>query len=628
MPNVQVVSTGIELDAESAVDFFLVQWHTPLPHNFEHIEDSIAAAKSSFLEQFASALSKWIQGNDDRPVFIAFPEISLPQSCMSKIIKLMASIPNPMVIVAGLEHLSWTEYENLLSECHDSTPREECHDTSRATQRMNGACIWIRAKGSSPDLYFQSKLWPAPDEEPHVHKGKHVLMFQSSSRLPGEHIDFAVQICSDFCSTQHVDDLRLHLAEAASGTSVDLVFLLQCNHDQEADQFTSTFDDFFRPRPKHLSTDRSCIVCVNNAAKEHGHLKPKNFGDSRWLFPRCKWRLTRNHQTAPNTFWLREYPNHIAAIVREPGSGIYLFTYRPVEMVDSEPGTGQERPFMQDVCCASISQDTSGMTLGEPTPLSAASVWLSQQWITGQTWEQLSIKKIANGRSGWKSDVGLCSQVYATCRSSWVEHVHQHTNLAHEWIMAYFCAWHDSQDYPGKQPELRLCNTSTGEGAQRLLQIYTLMALSVNATEITPSVDRRFHCHLTKDPAPACIFLWGGGKKRPYELIQAVRKWLPDVTVRTKQYCIIAINADGQTDQDQLADVLRHQGNTTSANRPNLPPHLRQGGRTTRIGTSRGFMLLYHGEIHDCLDQASSLRNYKDVMGSLIRKQHERVQGY
>src|SRR5208337_654907 len=161
-----------------------------------------------------------------------------------------------------------------------------------------------------------------------VYGSQDVLLFHHKSHGVGEGLQFCIQICSDFCSEQHVSLLREKISGEFQGEDLrlDLSLLLQCNQKQEMPQFRDGANEYFAVAHRgKVRTKYGALLMLNNASSTPG--TSALWGNSQFRFPYGSWKQAGGEFT----YWLTQESGELwqAATFRESGPSVYWITYKP-----------------------------------------------------------------------------------------------------------------------------------------------------------------------------------------------------------------------------------------------------------------------------------------------------------
>lgn len=261
------------LGNDKLIDIFILQWHTPEPFR-NHTWTKMASQDADKRRQVLGTFQNWLRNDFDRnqpsrPLFIVAPELSVPACHANLLDQLAEQVNRPTVIIAGLEYLTAEEYLDIRQGLSSMNELENWQENVPVGSVVNAAVIWIH-EGSNTNTrkYIQPKCHPCDEESRYLYQGSNTLVFKSSNQMAGRHLNFCVQICSDFNSEQNVKHLRQELAEHLTSV-LDLTFLLQRNKNQEATQLKEAIKAYFEPPYRMVQTSAGCLVCVNNASPKY-----------------------------------------------------------------------------------------------------------------------------------------------------------------------------------------------------------------------------------------------------------------------------------------------------------------------------------------------------------------------
>ncbi len=614
------VPLKLELTDDRLIDIFILQWHTPLPvhqHNWEKIQTELAEEKLSILSEFHDWLLRdFLVSTPPRPLFIVAPELSLPICCDKLLNQIVNETNRPSIAIAGLEYLCWDEYSELVSNLPYMPHPEDWLTGGREDVIVNAASIWIRDADREVKHYIQPKLHPQDHEQAiPLYQGQHTLIFHSTNQATGPRLNFCVQICSDFTNATFVKELRQSIIKECEPLRIDFTFLLQCNPDQNVDQFKQAVQEYFAPPDGKVPTEDGCLAFVNNANETPG--KSEMWGQSKIHFPFERWR---NLNFAPPTYWLSEGgANNQSVTLRESGPGIYWLTYKPHYLVDPIPGSGQTLPFPSSYArFASIEgpklrQEGTGTDLFAPIP--AVCNWLKGEWNEGES--DLQADLTDNDIDPDVSAHYLCS--YQTGVNTWYT-VIAHDDLARNAVNTYLECW-KKDFFPSKEPEPQKWCQNVSEAVKRMMRIYALLLLGTSSLpggSIYPDVLGVRHA--STDSELRVTFLWGGGKFSTEKMItiyHATREERGLDDLLSRKCLLILVNPEDHLDKTSILDAVEKadfsivQGISPN----NVAPHL-QSGDVVDVRGREQLRCLYDGE----LAGEVSLAEDRDDLGQRLER--------
>ena len=274
--NICPIDINLQLMGDKVIDIFLLQWHTPSPvygHNLEKIQHELADNRHALLANFRDWLLNYFDKNIPyRPLFIVTPELSMPISCVDLLDEIVNAISRPTIIIAGFEFMTWEEYRDKIYEVAMPQPETWLAD-GHIGHIVNSAGVWIHDDVGEIKKYIQPKTHPQDHEQSLVYPGQNILLFRSSDQNDGPRLNFCVRICSDFVNANFVRQLREEIARQCPTFRLDLTFLIQCNRDQDAEQFKQGVQRYFDVADGIAPTEHGCLLFINNANERFGESK-------------------------------------------------------------------------------------------------------------------------------------------------------------------------------------------------------------------------------------------------------------------------------------------------------------------------------------------------------------------
>lgn len=574
--NVHKIPLDICLPDDLQIDLWLVQWHTPTPIGFQPIGEPHRSEKARIIEQLTERLRQSAQtAPADRLAMVVFPEISLPKNQRAAIEEFLTARAKPTIVVAGFEHLTWTDYEALAAEMPD-TPQIETCDV--AGTFVNVAGIWIRDLSGNVSRYLQPKLHPSGSEQPALLAGQNVLVFKSNDQASHRRFNFCVQICSDFCFQAFVENLRKAISRTIPGLPLDMLVLPLHNPNREAAQFVDGFDTYFDQGVVGSQTDSGCIVRVNNSAPNRG--KSQMYGDSGFCFPFGRWR----GENPPATYWMQSRKNHQAVTVREGGPGIYRFAYRPHCLISKIPGSGQETPFPGNTTLfAAIEKDNDGNPrISLADPLLAEAHWLENEWSSDRKVYQTDLEgNLAHVADDQRMAIcARCNSTYEASFLHWKNYAANHPEIIPWALYEYLLCWSSDKSYPPTQREPNMWPDTIARAVGQFLRCYSLVSLGTNGA-IQPYLDRNVHARWGNDVD--IFFLWGGSRWGAPKMITEFKSRIPLVALITERILLVLVDPHGLPAIDSLRDNLKLDEHVvTGLETTSLPQHLKRDGTVTR----------------------------------------------
>jgi hypothetical protein len=574
------IDINFELPQDKLMDIFLLQWSTPIlfhHYNPTKINDHTAGRRGALLTNFKNWLTKYFINIPPRPLFILSPELSMPVTQIPVLNDLIANLNRPAVIITGLEYMPWNEYADLVKSLDDMPDKQLWTQDGIETNHVNAANILIRDSKGNIRRFIQPKLHPEDHEQAKIYSGHHLFLFKTNNQHSGQRLNFSVQICSDFCSTVHVRNFRQLIDTNCPQTPLDLTFLLQCNKDQEAQQFKESVRQYFDVPDGMVPTTDGCLLFINNANRKHN--KSSKWGQSKIFFPFSKkWRLLN---LPVHTYWLADDgPNdYQALLLRESGPGFYWLTYKPQYLVSRIPGSGQSTPFPQNgALYAAIHGTDFGNDMPKKfSPILAMHHWLKCEWIEGK--ETLS-QDLLN-RNVDVDVVSNYKDLYDNNVNSWLEKLDNNEIASTEVvrILSMWCQTCDQCNNIFKDSEPNAWSNNMSNAIKEMMSAYTLIRLGSDKP-VSPLTN--CYCHAKVEREELYItFLWGCSRSGTQDLIT---KYLQQINAEgnvciNKDKVLVLINAhDIPPNNNELLNIIdRAKESIVNITTHDLPSHLRQG---------------------------------------------------
>lgn len=305
---VEIIPIDLRLPSSRLIDVVLVQWHTPTPAG---VGAAIPNPHRQRREQELGRLSAWLThgyecGETDRPLFVLFPELSLPRDLTAQMDALFEGLERPTIGIGGLEYLSKAEFEELGGALNLVIPLDDLVGSLNNGTVVNTAAVWIKEPGQPVRHFLQPKNHPYEDEAPQISCGNLLGLFESVEQGKGARFNFTVHVCADFAAEQRVQQMLVECEQAKPGAVLDAAFVIQHNADQTASQFRAGARAYYAPPPEGetaADTAGASIIMINNASERvqrRGH-----WGDSQFKYNwEKKVRLERLR--APDTYFLHD----------------------------------------------------------------------------------------------------------------------------------------------------------------------------------------------------------------------------------------------------------------------------------------------------------------------------------
>ncbi len=610
------MSIDLVLPEDGKVDIFLVQWHTPLPvrgNQPTKIRADLVRTKRIVLECLRDfLLNAIIPQTPLRPMFIIIPELSLPRDGISILEDLLHRSNRPMVIVAGLEYLTWDEYVAEVRALPEMPEPDSWLVGGSNNQFVNAATTIIRDEAGRLARFIQPKLHPEDHEQAlSIFFGNSILVFRSAASRSGERINFCVQICSDFTHGNFVTDLRQQIEANIPGMQLDFTFLLQMQMNPDVIQFKQAIKSYFEPPVRKVSTGQGCLLFINNANDKKG--KSEIWGKTKLNFPYGCWR---GELGCTHTYWIKDEGghNHQAVTMRESGPGIYWVVYKPHYLVDHTPGSGQSVPFPEPAPrFASIENLLVSGRLGMNSfaPIPPVRHWLEWEWKEGLR-EYKSGLEDARKAEAFVTD---CISGYNDSMAAWLMAINNRDEIARNALNTFFCCWDKDKfpRFPLAEKEPLIWQDDCSMAVKQFIRIYTLIWISravFNGGSITPSPGTSHHSVAGADVG--ITLSWGGPQFLLREMVIRLLKYLyepPLQNIVLSKHLFIAILIDHPVMDEFRQQLPSLMDQITIGQEGSLGLHLQQGDLTRGAETQR-LRVLHGGD----LSGAASASDSKDDM--------------
>jgi len=576
MARAHPIAMDLQLADDRVIDLFVFQWSTPLS-GFSPLSTAVVDRRRAFLQTFADWFrSSFSSTTPNRLCMVLMPELSLPLSLQSEIDGLVASASRPLVVIGGLEFLSWQTYLELLSALPLMPSPGDWALGGAPHLYVNTAMVWIRDRAGRLLKFLQPKRNPSNPEDSSVFRCEQVLLFQSTDQTSGRRVNFCVQICSDFTSVEAVSALRRCCEEVAPGSSLDFTFVLQWNENQEAGQFKHGAKAYFSEPLGLVNTAQGCLVFVNNANTSNG--KSANWGRSKFHF--CYTQRWVPSAPLP-TCSLQDHGEYgyQAAVLREPGPAVYWLRYKPHYLVSRMPGSGQTGPFFESFAeCSTAS--TEVFDPNRFTPLLPVLHWLEGEWRAGASaFRSLLVDSLVASVA-----VAQIAGIYDASVTEWLSSLRASTPMAAGRSMSTYFEAHDRVGYPRASMEPATWQDAASRGAQKFQYVFTLLQVAASTQPLLKvRPDPGEVRHASGEGGLCLTLLWGGGEKTSHALVS---QYLNSLTTRAhaemtaSRLVLVLVEPVGLSDPRELTELLRkaHGEFTQSETTSDTPPHLQPPG--------------------------------------------------
>ena len=495
------VEVDVSLPQDRAVDLFLLQCHSPDPLEGGapgKLPAQVSVTRLALLTSFY----KWIRDtycpqNPLRPYFVVTPELAVSADHLDVLRNIARAGQGPAVVLAGLDFLTWDEYQILLHAMPDMPDPDSWTEGGNPAHRLNTAIIFLQESGGLLREFIQPKRNPSDREAATHFPCQNVLFFHSKTQAQGRRLNFSVQICSDFTNSKNVREFRRECELKSNGMPVDFTFLLERNPDQSAPQFQGSIETYFEPPEGMVDTSPGCLVFANAASEYFG--KSTSWGKSMLLFPwnRIHWKTYGSH-----TYWLRDQKanNYQAVVLREPGACIYWLRYKPHYLVNPIAGSGHPGPFVDNHALALILDGDHFPAAPVFHTIPAVTHWLLSEW----TYSQPEFLEQLDGLP--PEVVEGCKTAHDLARSSWKDVLLANEKLSRNTLSLYFSCFRD-QVLSEKTLEPVLWDPAIATGARRFLSVYALLKSGLPEAALSPRPTPYAHSLLCDDTLLSLV--WG-----------------------------------------------------------------------------------------------------------------------
>jgi hypothetical protein len=519
------VITDVELGQDHLIDILVLQWWTALedgPRCFGVLPQRLVEGKRRELDWLATWLSEQFDPNTpSRPLFIVAPEVSLPNSLLSRVEDMIASLRRPCVLIAGLSHLTWSQYSQLLADCRNMPVQVDWLTGDNAGGMVNAAAILVRsgAAGSPVLKFLQPKLHPFREENPQLFRGLHTLLFRSRNQTSGSRLNFAVKICSDFVDPEMVRNFRREMETATPGSQIDFTFVPQWQVNPEDTQFKQGIQAYFETPIEMAETSKSAVIFANTARECRG--RSREFGGSRVNVKQVEhFPMARNtpSPTCVRSDW--KMFDHQALVLRDSGPCVYHLTMKPVYLVNRVAGSGDEQPF-QRCECAFLDGAQTRLSF---RPLHPICHWLDSEWRDD---EHDLIETIE-----WAKHDGDAATIYRTfvqeahrrTREMWIAAMGTREPEVRDGMQTYTDVMSVQENSPGKQGEPWYWSDTISTAARRFMRVLCLLRVGLPETVELLFPPRLNIRHAMLGEAVALTLLWGNGDRAPIDILNRFRK--------------------------------------------------------------------------------------------------------
>ncbi len=620
------ICIDLKLPEDRKVDIVLVQWHTPVPvqgNQPNKIAAGVASTKRAVLECLRDfLLGAMIPQTPPRPMFIVLPELSLPRGAIPILEDLLHRSNRPMVVVAGLEYLTWDEYVEEIKALRDMPAPDSWLMRGSKTQCVNAATTIIRDDGGRMARYIQPKLHPEDHEQAlSVFSGDSVLVFRSLVSRSGERINFCVQICSDFTHRSFVADLRQQIEDRIAGFQLDFTFLLQMQKNQDVTQFKQAIQSYFEPPDRKASTGQGCLLFINNANAMKG--KSDTWGKTKLNFPYDCWR---SELGCTATYWIEDDGghNHQAVTMRESGPGIYWLVYKPHYLVDHTPGSGQAVPFCEPAPRFAAIEDllVSGrLEMNSFAPILPVRHWLEWEWREGLE----EYKSELEGARKADAFIRECINEYSESLDAWLLEFNNRDEIPRNVLTAYFCCWEKKgfPRFPPAEKEPLRWDGQCSMAVKQFIRIYTLIWM--NRAVFAPgsmAPSHRIPHHSVVGADVGITLSWGGAQFPLKEMVIRFLKYISEPPLQTwvlSKHLLIAVVQDHPVMSEFRRQLPTLMDDFTEGQEGSLGTHLQQGDLTGAIGIPQ-LSIIHGGDLSGTIGVSDSKDDLIYRVSELIKE--------
>jgi len=455
-------------------------------------------------------ISTWLQEDyerpeADRPLFVLFPEISMPQALVGEVDTLVEAMAAPTVVIGGLEYMSRAQFEELGSTLDLALPLDDVCEHLDGGGIVNTAALWLRRTDGSVVHFLQPKNHPFEPEAPHLCRGRLVGLFESADQARGRRFNFTVHVCADFASPDRVRRVLEECEEAKAGAHLDAAFVIQHQCDQSAEQFLDGAAAYFEAPEGGAAwadTSGASIVMINNAAERTCHRG--HWGESQFKY-QFIYRVDKRRLAGTDTYFIVDDGPHDtqSGVMRAVGPSAYLVHYKPRSLVRQVRGREYPEPFREAPC---LHARLDGEQL-HFKPLSAVPFWLKCEWIEAKAvfWPELEREdQVSQEMSEW------WSQQWDQLADLWQAALGRATTAGMSLVESCMLLQRDMDGCPPTEGEPEEWGYEVRSAMDEFLRVFVLCrAWEANGRRIMPAPQGLRHA---LNPVGGWVsFVWGQG---------------------------------------------------------------------------------------------------------------------
>jgi len=514
------IDIDVQLASDHLIDVVILQWWTELEHGprgFAAIPAQVIARKTAEFDR----LAVWLRDEFEpvaplRPLFIVVPEVSFPPGLLGHAENIIKALGRPCVFIAGLHHLAWQEYTNLLAEYQHMPAGVNWSAGGTQGNFVNAAAIFVHTgtSGGPIEKFLQLKIHPFVGESPQLFCGSHTLLFRSQNQTSGSRLNFAIKICSDFVDPDVVRTFRREVETSAPATQLDLTFVLQYQDDPEDSEFKHGVKAYFQPPIGMVETSKGAVIFANAGNESRG--RSSQFGGSRVDVQYSqRFRMTPDMPCPTCVGDDQSDFDHQALILRDSGPCVYRLTFKPIYLVDPAPGRGDDHPFHPGEC-AFLDEQGPGLLFH---PLQPICHWIESEWRDDEPELLATISWGQEGDATQQAYREFVRDAHKSSRVFWIAAMGTREIEVRNGIQHYTKLLSMHQQNPSNQAEPWRWGQATSTAVGRFMRVLTLLRLGLTAAMPMnfPTVLRVRHAML--GDTMGLTLLWGNGDRHPTQML-------------------------------------------------------------------------------------------------------------
>lgn len=515
------ITTQLQLPASSLIDVLLVQWHTPTPAMGGVMDRTHCERRRQALQR----ITRWLQtgyecAEEDRPLFILFPEISIPRALVGHVDALLEATKQPTVAIGGLEYMTRTAFEELGATLNLVVPLDEVVEQLEGGDILNAAGVWLREPDGAIRHFLQPKNHPFEPEAPQLCRGKLLGLFTSADQGKGRRLNFTAHVCADFAAANRVRQMLIACEQEMTNTHLDVAFVIQHQVDQAAEQFLDAAAAYFAPPTggdTWADTAGASIVMINNAA-ERTRRRRGEWGDSQFKY-QFMYGAKRKRLGGTDTYFLLDDGAHDtqAGVMRAAGPSAYLVHYKPRSLVRQVRGQERPEPF-RDGPCLHAPLDEGELQFA---PLRAAPFWLKCEWIEVAESFQDELAKLSKEDRVPTGMVDWWVQQLDDAMDLWLMELYATPSAGIVLVENCLLLQRDIDDCPPNEREPEEWGQVVRSAMREFLRVFVLsVAWESNGKRISPAPQGLRHA--VSPTGEWVSFVWGHGA-RTVEVVRSYR---------------------------------------------------------------------------------------------------------